>query len=222
MADTQVVVMSLLSNHSGHDARNVEGDELAACLQRLAAGDALARDQLVAIACQRMEGMGRRMLRRFAKVKRWVETGDVVQEASLALWKRLKKKHPLEDSRQYLGLCAIEVHHRLLDVARKFSGPQSFASKHQTNHRPGADGQRSLIDAQGVVDTWTEELEIWRVILETLAKQPPRSGQAFRLVHFFGLTRRQAAEQFGVDRKTIDRDLASAQEAIDKAVKDGG
>lgn len=216
------MAISLPSHQSGEGARDDDGDELADCLQRLAAGDASALDQLISQACKRMEDMAHRMLRRFPKVRRWVETKDVVQDASLALWKRLKKTPPPADPRQYVGLCAIEVHHRLLDLARKFSGPQSFASKHQTNHGAGVDGQRLTIEAQGVIDTWTEELQIWRLILETLERQPSRVAQAFRLVHFLGVKRRQAAEQLGVDRKTVDRDLALAQEAIDTAVQGDG
>lgn len=211
--------MSPPSNKSNQGARNDGGDEIADCLRRLAEGDVSARDELVGIACTCMERRARHMLRKFPKVKRWVDTKDVVQDASLALWKRLQRTPPPADPQQYVGLCAIEVHHRLLDLARKFGGPQSFASKHQTNHRPGADGRRSVFEEQGVVDTAKEELENWRLVYETLAKQPPRSAQAFRLVHLLGLKSRQAAEQLGVDRKTVDRDLAAVKQVIDAVLK---
>ena len=94
-----------------------EEKRLAACLERLAAGDASARDELIAIACERMRGIAHRMLRSFPTVRRWDETDDVVQNAAMRLVRALNQITP-RDPRGFIGLAAVQIRRELLDLAR--------------------------------------------------------------------------------------------------------
>ena len=52
---------------------------------RLRAGDAAAREELIRTSLGRLERLARKMLRRFPTVKRWEDTGDVLQLALIRL-----------------------------------------------------------------------------------------------------------------------------------------
>jgi len=64
------------------------------CIDRLRDGDLTARDELIGHACQRMERLTRKMLRDYPRVRRWEETGDVLQNASMRLYRSLEKVTP--------------------------------------------------------------------------------------------------------------------------------
>ena len=50
-------------------------------LERLRQGDEAARQEVIAHTCQRLEALTRRMLRRYPRLRRWEQTGDVMQNA---------------------------------------------------------------------------------------------------------------------------------------------
>ena len=54
-------------------------------LDRLRAGDASARDELLTMACERLRRLARKMLRGYPGVRRWEQTDDVLQNATLRL-----------------------------------------------------------------------------------------------------------------------------------------
>src|SRR5262245_54659707 len=99
--------------------------QLQNCLERLRAGDASARDELVRAAHSRLEHLARRMLRKFANVRRWADTGDVFQGAVLRLLRSLEAV-PVADTREFLNLAAAHVRRELLDLARHFGGPHGW------------------------------------------------------------------------------------------------
>ena len=68
--------------------------QLQLWLDRLQAGDASgfeeARAEIVNHACDRLEKLTRRMLRNYPRVRRWEQTGDVLQNAMLRLHRSLE------------------------------------------------------------------------------------------------------------------------------------
>jgi hypothetical protein len=60
-------------------------DELAAWLERLAAGDSSARDRIMEISNDRLRALAHRLLGKFASVRRWDNTDDVAQNAAMRL-----------------------------------------------------------------------------------------------------------------------------------------
>src|SRR5438067_1670296 len=63
--------------------------EMQACLDRLNAGDAAGRDRLLAYARERLLRLTRKMLRDFARVRRYEASDDVLQNALVRLVRRL-------------------------------------------------------------------------------------------------------------------------------------
>src|SRR5262249_61680504 len=68
--------------------------QLHRLVERIQAGDALAQNELVRLTGGRLEPPARSMLRRFPGVRRWEETGDLLQNALLRLLKSLETVRP--------------------------------------------------------------------------------------------------------------------------------
>lgn len=187
-----------------------EDKSLAACLERLAAGDRDARDDLIAIACERMRDIAHRMIRTFPRVRRWDETDDVVQNAALRLYKALGEVVPA-DTRGLMGLAAVQVRRELLDLAKKYAGPESYAANHETNYR-WIDGE-SLANVNNAADygETPERLARWTKLHETAASLPDEERELFHLVWYLGLKQDQAASLLGCSVRTIKRRWEAAK-----------
>src|SRR5262245_57434375 len=102
---------------------------LQACIDRLAAGDETARDELLGGTCQQLERLTRKMLRDYPGVRRWEQTGDVLQNASLRLCRALQQVKP-PTLRDYYRLAALQIRRELTDLARHYYGPQGGGANH--------------------------------------------------------------------------------------------
>ncbi|MFM2002346.1 MAG: hypothetical protein RI963_1772 [Planctomycetota bacterium] len=67
-----------------------------------------ARDELLSTAIDHMRVIAHRMVQGFPQVRRWDETDDIVQGASLRLARALDSVGPV-DGRHILGLIALQV-----------------------------------------------------------------------------------------------------------------
>src|SRR5437879_3282015 len=99
--------------------------EIQLCLDRLHAGDATAREELLRIACGRLERLARKMLHRYPRVHRWEETSDVLQNASLRLYRTLAEIRPAS-VQEFFRLAALNVRRELLDMAKHYYGPEGL------------------------------------------------------------------------------------------------
>jgi len=197
-----------------------EEQRLAACLERLAAGDQKARDDLTAIACERMRGIAHRMLRTFPRVRRWDETGDVVQNAALRLYKSLGKVVP-EDARGFIGLAAVQVRRELLDLAKKHAGPESYAANHETNYRRIDGETRAKVDDAPDQGETLERITRWTHLHETAASLPEDERELFHLVWYMGLKQKEAAGVLGCSVRTVKRLWEQAKGLMATAMQDG-
>jgi len=120
---------------------------LQECLDRLASGDPNARDDLIAIACSRMQSLAHRMLLSYPAVRRHEGTDDVVQNAAMRLYRSLAEVHPVS-VRHFSGLAALQIRRELLDLAKKHAGPESYAANPETNYaRVGGEERAKVSDA---------------------------------------------------------------------------
>ena len=81
----------LMGEVNGHTA------VLGRWLERLRDGDEAARSEVINHACQRLEALTRRMLRHYPRLRRWEQTGDVLQNAVLRLHRFLATVRPSAD-----------------------------------------------------------------------------------------------------------------------------
>src|SRR5579885_1307392 len=98
-------------------------------LDRMRGGDATAFDELLRCACERLHNLARKMLRSYPNVHRWEQTDDVLQNASLRLYRTLQQV-PVETTRDFFRLAALNIRRELLDLAKHYYGPQGHGARH--------------------------------------------------------------------------------------------
>src|SRR5437763_963187 len=106
-------------------------DGIQCCLDRLRAGDDAAGRELVDCACARLTKLCRTMLRGYPRVRRWEDTDDVTQNVALRLWAALREVRPAT-APAFFGLAALHARRELIDLARRFAGPQGLGARHDS------------------------------------------------------------------------------------------
>lgn len=181
---------------------------IGALLERLADGTAdtnAIRSGLFDIAYARMQTLASRMIRSFPAVRRWDDTADVVQAAALRLHRALPDVD-LRDPRHLLRLAALQIRRELLDLARRYSSPDSFAAHHETNALATADGVVMKVDrAADPLAEPADRLESWTRLHDAVATLPDDDRELFDLVWFMGATQHDIAALTGSSPRTVRR-----------------
>jgi RNA polymerase sigma-70 factor (ECF subfamily) len=177
------------------------------CLTRWQAGDLSARDELFRRLAGRLEGLTRGMLRRFPGVKRWDLTDDVFQSALIRLLRALGAVRP-GSARELLALAAEQVRRELIDLARRYYGPQGLGANHASR-----DGQEDSADPLlGVPDRCEppESLALWCEFHEQVRALPAEEREVVDLLYYQELTQAEAAALLQVTVRTVQRRWQSA------------
>src|SRR5262245_57505410 len=132
-------------------------------IDRLQAGDELARDELLAATCGRLASLTRKMLRSYPGVRRWEQTGDVLQNATLRLCRALQEVKPAT-VQAYFRLAALQIRRELLDLARHYYGPEGQGAHHASQaddpgpsaSAPPAQEKADLTHDPGRLGAWAE------------------------------------------------------------------
>lgn len=195
--------------------------EIAACLQRLAAGDLVARDRIIEICSGRLRLLARRMLARFPKVRRWDDTDDVFQNAAMRLHRALGETLP-ETPRAIMALAATQLHRELIDLARRHGGPMSFAANHATSvpkgpaaSEPGSDPPVG-VEAAAAPD---ESLDRWTQFHDAIAALPGELREVFHLVWYLGADQQSIAQLLDCSERTVKSRWREAREAVRTALE---
>lgn len=190
---------------------------LESCLARLASGDVAARDEMIAFAGDRMRGIASRMLRRFPNVRRWEETDDVLQNASMRLYRTLNQLTP-RDARGFLGLMAIHVRRELIDLARKHAGPESYAANHETNVQRREGQERPKIDDAPDPGESPEHLDRWTRLHEAADGLPEEERELFHLAWYLGMQQEDIGKVLGCSVRTVKRRWETVKRLLNIAV----
>src|SRR5262245_48544219 len=83
----------------------VRTTQLLQWLERIRAGDLSAREVLLQQTSGRLLRLARKMLRRFGRLRRWVDPEDVLQSATLRLLRALQALQP-DSTDRFFGLAA--------------------------------------------------------------------------------------------------------------------
>lgn len=195
--------------------------KLEACLSQLRVGDELARGKILELCDIRLHELSHRLLGKFAKVRRWNDTDDVAQNAALRLYRALADTVP-ESARGLMGLMATQIQRELLDLARKHSGPMSYAANHGTNVRRNSRGDVLLVaEAQDAYESDDEiPLERWEQFHAAVDALPEEQREVFKLVWYLGLDHQTAADATGLSVRTLARRWQEAREAVRRALED--
>ena len=189
--------------------------QIQRCIDRLRAGDASARDELLAHASERLIRLTRKMLRDFPGVHRWEDTDDVLQNAVMRLCRALGEVQPPTVA-DFFRLAAAQIRRELLDLARRYAGP----------HGPGA--KRAEADRAGKApevrpdppDTTRDPdlLAAWTDFHREVEVLPADEREVFDLLFYQGLAQADAAAVLGVAEITIKRRWRGARMRLVQAL----
>ena len=187
----------------GHTTR------LRSMLDLLAHGDSAARDAIIAHVCDRLRGLTRKMLHDdYARLHRWEQTDDVLQNALLRLHRSLAQVKPIS-AEQFYGLAATQIRRELIDLARHHFGPRGVSAKHQTDRSTGE--RRDSLDGHASPAFEPQDIDGWTRFHEEVERLPADERRVFDLVWYQGITQPEAAEILGVSLKTVKRRWQSAR-----------
>lgn len=197
--------MSVFSDETIHLQRTVE---------RFAAGDESALNDLLVRTSERFEKLTRSMLRDFDRVRRWEETADVVQNASVRLFRAFQTTRP-SDVRGFFALATMQIRRELIDLARHYFGPEGLGANYESRSdwNDGTNSSASSVDrGSGTLDP--RRLSLWSELHEQASELPDEEREVFDLIYYQGLEQTDAAELLGISERTIRRRWQSAKESL--------
>lgn len=193
--------------------------EFQTCIDRMNAGDASARAELLEHAGTRMQRLAHRMLQDYPRVRRWEDTGDVLQNAVLRLLSALQAV-PIASAAEFFRLAALQIRRELLDLARHYYGPQGHGFNHasalvdanqQDTQRPGPDGSDTTYAP--------EKLAAWTDFHTKVESLPADEKAVFDLLWYQELSQADAAEILQVSVPTIKRRWLAARLRLQEVLK---
>lgn len=186
--------------------------ELHRMIDRMRDGDAAARDDLLRRVERRLRRLAWKMLRNYPGVQRWADIDDVFQNCSLRLLRALEDVRP-ESTRRFYSLAAEQMRRELIDMSRKFYGPEGVGSNHASapGVRPDDSGAPK---ADPVAPDADGDLEYWRFFHEAVERLPVEQREVVGLKFYHGWSREQIAELFRVDVRTVQRRYTKALEQL--------
>jgi RNA polymerase sigma-70 factor (ECF subfamily) len=171
-------------------------------LDRLRAGDESARDELLTIACTRLNRLAHKMLRRYHGVSRWEQTDDVLQNAALRLCRALEEVKPAS-VRSFINLAAVQIRRELIDLARHYEGPEGPGrlqvgrlGSDSSASPPGPPDPGTDTDDPARLADWTE----FHAQVEALSES---EKEIFDLLWYQGLSQAEAAVLLGVTERVV-------------------
>ena len=195
--------------------------DMAASLERLAAGDLAARDRIIELCGSRLRTLAHRMLARFPDVRRWDDTDDVFQNAALRLHRALADVHP-DSPRAMMALAATQLHRGLIDLARHHRGPSSYAANHGTNVGPPVTADGPPVHHVDRAGADTEGLDRWTQFHEAITSLPDELREIFHLVWYVGADQKTIAGLLGCSERTVKYRWREARERVKAALEGHG
>jgi RNA polymerase sigma factor (sigma-70 family) len=137
--------------------------------------------------------LARKMLKGYPRVARWEQTDDVLQNALIRLDRALKTVTP-PTARDFFRLAAAQVRRELIDLARRYYGPEGQGAHHST--RPGTGKADAASDhrrepAESTYDPG--RLAAWTEFHRRIEELPQENRELFDLLWYQGLSQPEAA-----------------------------
>jgi RNA polymerase sigma factor (sigma-70 family) len=179
--------------------------QIQALIDRLMAGDESARAELVQCTWDRLLRLTHHISMDFPPVRRWEQTDDIFQNASIRIWKALEKV-PLQNARHFLRLAAEKIRFELIDLARHYQGPMGQGRNLQTQSpaRASQTSHPTPIDKAAAKDDPSQAAQ-WSDIHTQVEKLPDELKEVFDLLWYHDLQQKEVADMLDVDVRTIKR-----------------
>ena len=177
-------------------------------LSRARDGDAAARDELLRACWGRLERLAHAMLGQFPNVKRWTDTGDVLNSALVRLLHALERLD-VRSTRDFFGLATEQMRRQLLDLARHYYGPHGYGARYAGPLGP-TDSDGPGFEPADPAES-AEDLERWSAFHEAVGRLPEAEREVMGLIFYHGWGHDEIAELIGVDARTVRRRWLAAR-----------
>jgi RNA polymerase sigma factor (sigma-70 family) len=173
--------------------------QLQGLIDRMNAGDAAARDQLIEHACARLQRVTRKIRQDFPRIRNSEETCDLLQKGIIRLLRALQTTK-VATPKEFFRLAALQVRRELIDMARRPAWV-----KNATDMDAGAAPEPS--------DSTNEPIRLagWTEFHQRVATLPEQEREVFDLVWYQGMSQPEAAAILQVSVPTIKRRWLSAR-----------
>ncbi len=189
------------------------------CIARMNAGDAAARDELLQHAGARLERLAHKMLQGFPRVRRWEDTGDVLQNALLRLLQSLREVK-VESAQQFFALAALAIRRELLDLARHYYGPQGLGANQDSVGKQASSAETPPSACEPADSTYEPgQLAAWTQFHQQVDALPSPEREVFDLLWYQDLSQAEAAAVLGVSVPTVKRRWLAARLRLQQAIK---
>lgn len=191
---------------------------LQSWIDRLQAGDASARAELLAATCERLTRLTRKMLKGYPRLRRWEQTDDVLQNALLRLCRALQEVTP-PTVRDYFRLAALQIRRELLDLARHYYGPEG-AGAHHASQGPETGSASGAAPAYETPDVTQDpsQLAAWCEFHQQISLLPEAEREVFELLWYQGLSQAEAALVLNLSERTLQRHWRAARLKLHEAL----
>jgi RNA polymerase sigma-70 factor (ECF subfamily) len=185
---------------------------LSGLVKRVADGDAQARGELIAHACSRLERLVRSQLRTFPAVRRWDETGDVLNNVVVRLHRALEHVRP-KDVREFFAFSGTMIRRELIDLKRHYYGPEGLGANYATKLASSGGGTTRNNDQEPVTNEGDDpSTHAGATELHAKVEQlPDELREVVTLLYYQGLTMEEAGQLLGTSSKTISRRWRAAR-----------
>jgi DNA-directed RNA polymerase specialized sigma24 family protein len=117
---------------------------------------------------------------------------------------------------------ATQIQRELIDLARKHSGPHSWASNHDTNAGVKNGACRVEEASEGEHRDEAVPIERWEEFHAAIEGLPGDLREVFKMVWYLGFDREAAAKAMGCSVRTLGRMWQEAREQVGRAMEEGG
>jgi RNA polymerase sigma factor (sigma-70 family) len=184
--------------------------QLQAILDLASQGNEEAYDQLIGLASNRLLKLTRKMLKNYPQLRRWEESGDVLQAVAIRLQRSLKNLKP-ETVREFFGLATVEIRRSLIDLIRHHFGPEGIAANHHSNLGKGVSDENKILQNEPIDNHQPESMEAWVRFHESVEELPDNHREVFQLVWYAGLEQKEIASLLEISVPTVKRRFRSAR-----------
>lgn len=169
-----------------------------------------ARRAVIDHASERLETLARTMLKKYPRLHRWEQTGDILQNSLIRLHRSLLTIHP-ESVRQFYGLAAAQIRRELIDLTRHHFGPEGDAALHHTDDVRAISENAAAIDRLPDSSSEPTSLAEWTEFHEAAQKLPDAEREVFELYWYEGLDQKTIASILSITDRTVKNRWRSAK-----------
>jgi RNA polymerase sigma factor (sigma-70 family) len=186
-------------------------------LDRLQAGDASARDELINAACERLTKLTRKMLHGNPRLKRWEQTDDVFQNSAVRLYRSLSDIHPTSVN-EFFRLAALHIRRELIDLAKHYYGPHGMGANYSSVATANGNESASQNPLAPAVDDDQVRLAAWTEFHAQVDRLPDEEREVFDLLWYQEMPQAEAAALLNISERTIKRRWRSARLRLHEAI----